>query len=52
MLEIQNSKERDAKGWEYLFETADAGFKFLLVRQPPESKLAVIKSVWEGHLNT
>lgn len=48
MLAFQNAKERTAKDWASLFETADPRFKLARVVQPARSSLAVMEVIWEG----
>ena len=48
MLEMFNSKEREADDWLSLFQSADARFKFVDIKRPPNSKLSFIEVVWEG----
>jgi hypothetical protein len=47
MLQIQNSKEREVQDWEILFKEADSRFRFVGVKQPRGSKLAIIEAIWE-----
>lgn len=48
MLELQNSKEREASDWAALFERADPRFEFMGVRAPPKSLLSIIEAKWKG----
>lgn len=48
MLELQNSKEREASDWAALFERADPRFEFVGVRAPPKSLLSIIEAKWKG----
>lgn len=48
MFGIFNSKERATDDWKALFSAADPRFKFLGVRQPPDSNLSIIEAVWKG----
>ena len=48
MKEIFNAKERDLNDWIHLFERADLRFKFLGVKKPPASQLAIIEVSWAG----
>ena len=48
MLEILNARERDGAEWRDLFQLADERFKFLGVKKPKGSNLALIEARWEG----
>jgi hypothetical protein len=48
MLAFQNAKERTAKDWASLFETADPRLKLTRVVQPARSSLAIMEVIWEG----
>lgn len=48
MLEIGNAKERALEEWQALFEQADPRFSFKGMRQPPDSRLAIIEAIWEA----
>lgn len=47
MLQIQNSRERGNEEWAELFGRAHEKFKFLGVKQPRGSRLAIISAVWD-----
>jgi hypothetical protein len=47
MLEIGNAKERDLDEWTNLFEEADSRFIFQGIKQPLDSRLAIIEATWE-----
>ncbi len=47
MLQIQNSRERGEEDWVELFSRADERFKFLGVKHPSGSKLAIITALWD-----
>jgi hypothetical protein len=46
MLELLNSKEREADDWAALFKNADLRFDFVGVKTLPESKLSFIEVRW------
>ena len=47
MLGLNNSKEREAKDWEDLFQAADQRFRLHDIKQPAKSKMAYIEFFWE-----
>lgn len=48
MLQLYNSREREQAEWVRLFEQADSRFRFVGMRQPAGSAMAVLEAVWEG----
>ena len=48
MLEMYNSKERDADDWAGLLRQADGRFRLVDVKRPSRSKLSFIEIMWEG----
>lgn len=46
MLELNNSKEREAKDWADLFQAADQRFRLRDTKQPSKSKMAYIEFFW------
>lgn len=46
MLELNNSKEREAKDWADLFQAADQCFRLRDIKQPSKSKMAYIEFFW------
>lgn len=48
MLELNNSKEREAEDWVNLFELADKRFKFASIKTPSKSKMSFIEVIWAG----
>ena len=49
MLELFNSKERDADEWSGLLREADERFKLVGIKRPLRSKLSFIEIMWEGN---
>ena len=49
MLELFNSKERDAGDWSSLLRQADERFRLVDIKRPSRSKLSFIEIIWEGH---
>ena len=49
MLEMFNSKERDADEWASLLRQADERFKLVDIKRPFRSKLSFIEIVWKGN---
>jgi len=48
MLGMLNARERYVDEWRSLLHQADARFKFLGVKTPPGSNLALIEACWDG----
>ena len=49
MLELFNSKERDADDWVGLLRQADERFRLVDIKRPLRSKLSFIEISWEGN---
>ena len=50
MLELFNSKEREADGWTNLLKTADERFQLVDISVPPGSKLSFVEARWNAGL--
>ncbi|KAI1092133.1 S-adenosyl-L-methionine-dependent methyltransferase [Rostrohypoxylon terebratum] len=48
MMELFNSREREEKDWERLFDEADSRFRFEGVRTVPGADLAFISATWRS----
>ena len=48
MKAFNNARERDSDVWRALFEEADQRFRFLEVRAPRESNMAIVLAEWTG----
>ncbi|THC88441.1 hypothetical protein EYZ11_012113 [Aspergillus tanneri] len=48
MMSVFNARERDADEWRDLFHRADPRFRFVGIRQPQGSHLALIEVEWSG----
>lgn len=47
MLELNNSKEREAKDWGDLFQAADRRFRLRGIKRPSKSKMSYIEVSWD-----
>lgn len=50
MLELFNSKEREADEWRKLLENADQRFHLVGINVPPGSKLSFVEARWNAGL--
>lgn len=48
MMELNNSKERDSRDWNNLFELANKHFRLAGIKTAPKSRLSFIEVIWQG----
>jgi hypothetical protein len=47
MMVAANAKEREEGDWRALFEKADPRFKYLGVKRPAGSRMALVEAAWK-----